>query len=102
MKHDLDLKVGNLQVLGTTETSLTIEALVNLTNPTQYSATVPFADVHILSNGSLFGHATAQAISIKPGRNINIPITAVWNPLEMGGQVAHAKAVDFLSQWLSG
>jgi len=89
-------------VLETGPSSLTLSALVNLTNPTEYSATVPYIDIHILNNGSLLGHATAKTISVKPGQNNNIPITAVWDPLSLGGQDARAVGIELLSQYISG
>jgi len=100
--QSLGLKIGNLQILDTTASSLTFEALVNLTNPTNYSATIPYADVHILTNGSLLAHATAKTLTIKPGPNINIPVAATWDPLTLGGVDARATGVELLSQYLSG
>lgn len=95
-------KVFNLQILETGPSSLTLEALVNLTNPTEYTATVPYIDIHILNNGSLLGHATARTISVRQGENYNIPITAVWDPLTLGGKKAKAVGVELLSQYISG
>lgn len=95
-------KIGNLQILDTGKNSLTLEALVNFTNPTPYSAYIPYADIHILSNGSLLGHATAKSLSIGPGANVNLPITAIWDPLSLGGKAAHAVGVELLSQYISG
>ena len=95
-------KIWNLQILDTTKSSLTIAALVNFTNPTDYSATVPFADVHIFNNGSLLGHATTKTITVRPGNNTNIPVTAIWDPLSFGGKDAHKVGVELLSQYISG
>lgn len=95
-------KIGHLQILDTSNTSLTIHALVNLTNPTEYSAVVPYVDIHILTNGTLLGHATAKSLSVGPGVNVNIPVTAIWDPLSMGGEEARAVGIEFLSQYISG
>lgn len=95
-------KVFNLQVLTTGPSSLTLEALVNFTNPTEYTATVPYIDIHILNNGSLLGHATAKTITVGPGENFNMPVTAVWDPLTMGGEKARAVGIELLSQYISG
>ena len=95
-------EVGQLQILDTTKTSLTFAALLNFTNPTDYSASIPYADVQIMNNGSVLGHATVQHIAIKPGKNSNIPITAVWDPRTAGGHTAHAIGVELLSQYISG
>ena len=86
----------------TSTTSLTLSALVNLTNPTEYSATVPFIDIHIYNNGSLLGHATAKNIVVGPGDNDNLPVTAVWDPLTSGGETAKAVGIELLSQYISG
>lgn len=95
-------KIGNLQIIDTGKTSLTLTASVNFTNPTEYSATVPFVDIHILTNGTLLGHATAKDIKVVPGVNTNILVTAVWDPQTMGGEEGHHVGVEFLSQYISG
>lgn len=95
-------KVGNLQILDTGKTSLTLSALVNFTNPTEYFATVPYIDINILTNGTLLGHAVAKSVAVAPGDNFNIPVTAVWDPFAMGGEEARAVGVEFLSQYISG
>lgn len=95
-------KIGNLQILDTGKTSLTLTALVNFTNPTEYSATVPFVDINILTNDTLLGHATAKDIRVVPGNNTNILVTAVWDPRTLGGEEGHQVGVEFLSQYISG
>jgi len=95
-------KIGSLEIVDSTKDSLTINALANFSNPTEYSATVSYADIHILVNGSLLGHATARNISVAPGKNTNIPVTAVWQPMELGGDRARQVGVELLSQYLSG
>ncbi|KAL1302624.1 hypothetical protein AAFC00_002995 [Neodothiora populina] len=95
-------EISNLQILETGKSSITFSALVNFTNPTEYSAVVPYVDIHILTNGTLLGHATAKTLSIGPGMNTNIPVTAVWDPMVMGGQHARAVGIEFLSQYISG
>ncbi|KEQ62855.1 uncharacterized protein M437DRAFT_48925 [Aureobasidium melanogenum CBS 110374] len=95
-------KIGNLQILDTSKTSLTLTALVNFTNPTEYSATVPFVDINILTNDTLLGHATAKDVHVVPGNNTNILVTAVWDPRTLGGEEGHRVGVEFLSQYISG
>ncbi|KAG8632064.1 hypothetical protein KVT40_001204 [Elsinoe batatas] len=94
--------VGQLQILDTTKTSLTLSALVNFTNPTDYSASLSYVDIQLWKNGSVLGHGTIQHVQIKPGNNTNIPVIAVWDPLTMGGPAAHQVGIDFLSQFISG
>lgn len=75
---------------------------MNLTNPTNYSATVPYADINILTNDTLLGHATVRDLYIGPGNNTNIPVTAVWDPLTLSGKPSAAVGREFLSQYISG
>ncbi|KAF2720834.1 hypothetical protein K431DRAFT_285532 [Polychaeton citri CBS 116435] len=95
-------KVYNLTIIETAKHSLAIAANVNITNPTRYSATIPFADVHILANGSLIAHATVRNMSLVPGNNTGLVASAVWSPLELGGKEGHEIGREFLSQYISG
>ena len=95
-------KVGSLEILDTTKTTFTLQAKINFTNPTQYSATVPYVDLRIINNGTALGHATAKNVSVRPGDNENIIVQAVWDPLTPGGKKGHDSAREFLSQYLSG
>lgn len=88
--------------MNTSPSSLTIAALVNVTNPTEYSASVPYADIHLLKNGSLLGHATARDLHIKPGLNTNLLVHVVYDPLDMGGKEAKLVGRELLSQYISG
>ncbi|KAI9714412.1 MAG: hypothetical protein M1820_000373 [Bogoriella megaspora] len=98
----LGLEVGSLAILDTTETTLTLTALVNFTNPTNYSANVPYVDIHILSNGTQLGHALAKNVSVNPGRNINVVIQAIWDPLGSSGSRGKVRGRELLSQYISG
>lgn len=75
---------------------------MNFTNPTEYSAKVPFVDVLILVNGTTLGHATARNIVVVPGVNIKIPIRAVWQPYKSSGIDGVAMGRELLSQYVSG
>ncbi|KAK4549661.1 hypothetical protein LTR36_004962 [Oleoguttula mirabilis] len=95
-------KVFDLQILDTSPTGLTLSALVNITNPTDYSASVPYIDIHISNNGSVLGHATARDLQLGPGENNNLHVTAVWDPRTMGGVKGAAVGRELLSQYISG
>lgn len=95
-------KVYDLKISDTTSQSITLDLLMNLTNPTNYSATVPFVDVNILVNDTIMGHATAKDIEIGPGNNTAIPIRAVWEPAMQGGVNGTAVGQELLSQYISG
>lgn len=78
-----------------------LQALVNITNPTPYTASIPFVNAHILCNGSVLGEITAEDLDITTGNNTNLLIRAKWNP-SMGGEGAGDVARELLSQYLSG
>ena len=79
-----------------------MDVLVNITNPTNYSATVPYIDINILNNGTLLGHATAQNVSVIPGRNENIAVKALWDPVTPSGKHGLDVGRELLSQYISG
>ncbi|KAG0652027.1 hypothetical protein D0Z07_1013 [Hyphodiscus hymeniophilus] len=94
---DLKPKVGNLRVLSTGKTSINLQALVNFTNPTEYTAEVPNFNLHILNNGSIIGDATAKNIFVRTGNNTNILIEATWDPTGFGGEKAAKIGRELLS-----
>ncbi|KAL8798211.1 MAG: hypothetical protein Q9182_006856 [Xanthomendoza sp. 2 TL-2023] len=95
-------KVGALEILETSKTALTIAAKVNVTNPTEYSATVPFIDINIFVNDTLLGHATARDVSIAPGPNHDLAVIAVWDPFSKSGKKGAHVGRELLSQYISG
>ena len=100
--NSFGLKVGSLRLIDTTASSVLLEVYANITNPTNYSATVPFVDIQILVNNTVVGNATTQSIYIEPGRNINIPVLARWNPLRSGSEKGAVIGKNFISQYISG
>lgn len=92
----------NLEIKDTTKTSLTIGAMVNVTNPTKYFATIPYVNINILVNNTLLGHATVRDLEMAPGNNTNIPVTALWDPYTLGSERAAAVGRELLSQYISG
>jgi len=80
---------------------LTLQAKVNLTNPTQYSATIPYVDINILTNNTILGHATVRNVEIVPGNNTNVTVQAIWDPSSHGPNGA-AIGRELLSQYISG
>lgn len=97
----LQPQVGAIRVLETTTEGVKLEALVNITNPTPYTAHIPSIGVHILCNGSVIGAATAKDLDISAGQNTNLLVGAEWNP-SMGGDEGRQIGRDLLSQYLSG
>ena len=94
--------IGDLRIVDTTKESLILQANVNMTNPTEYSAYVPYININILTNGTVLGHTVARNITVVPGENTNIPVEAVWNPLEASGKPGCQVGRNLLSQYISG
>ncbi|KUM65364.1 hypothetical protein ACN42_g1706 [Penicillium freii] len=78
-------RVVSLKLGSTTESSMLVSTQANFTNPTNYSATVPFVDLLILYNDTAVAHITARNISLGPGNNSYVPIDFFWCPLDAAG-----------------
>ncbi|KAK8086904.1 hypothetical protein PG994_001878 [Apiospora phragmitis] len=94
-------KVRSLRILDTTSTSITLQALVNVTNPTPYTATLPYANIHVLHNDTVLADATVENVEIVKGDNTDLLVTATWNP-SRSGESGHQIGRDLISQYLSG
>lgn len=88
-------------ILDTTPGSILLQALVNVTNPTPYTASIPFVTAHITCNGSVIGELMADDLEITTGNNTNLLVRAKWDP-SMGGAGAETIARDLISQYISG
>ncbi|KAI1825411.1 hypothetical protein F4861DRAFT_199162 [Xylaria intraflava] len=95
-------KIGSLRVMNSSLDSITLQALVNITNPSPYTAYVPFFNVHFLVNGSILGSGTIQNAGIRKGSNNNLPVTVTWNPATKGDSDDRQVGRDLISQYLSG
>ena len=90
-------------ILGnTTESSMLVSTQVNFTNPTNYSATVPFVDFLILYNDTTVAHITARNISVGPGNNSYVPIDFFWCPLDAAGIDGVEAGRALFSSYISG
>lgn len=98
----LNLQMGNLSITDTSPTSITLQAYVNFTNPTNYSATVPYFNINILANNTILGQATARDVIVYPGNNTNVVVTAVWDPFTQSGEKGKNIGKELLSQYVSG
>ena len=81
---------------------MNLEARVNFTNPTDYTAQIPYINIHILNNGSVIGDATARNLTVTKGNNTNIVVQAQWDPTRFGGKKAAKIGSELLSQYISG
>ncbi len=88
--------------MSTSKTSLNLEARVNFTNPTEYTAQIPYINIHILNNGSVIGDATASNITVGRGNNTDVLVQATWDPTKYGGENATKIGRELLSQYISG
>jgi hypothetical protein len=95
-------RIGELKVLSTSKTSINLQAHVNFTNPTDYSAHIPYVNIHILNNGSVIGDGTIQNVDVIPGNNTNILVQATWDPTTFGGKEGAKIGRELLSQYISG
>ncbi|KAL9080950.1 MAG: hypothetical protein Q9159_007470 [Coniocarpon cinnabarinum] len=95
-------KFSDLRMLRSTPSSLTLQATVNFTNPTKYTADIPYANVNILVNGTILGQGIVRSATIQSGNNTNIPVEAVWEPRGHNETEAPEIGRNFLSQYISG
>ncbi|KAJ5281552.1 hypothetical protein N7478_006924 [Penicillium angulare] len=98
----LNPQIVSLEVGETNQSSLSMLTVVNFTNPTEYSATVPFADARVLYNGTAVGHVVARNLSLVPGNNTNASIEVWWNPLGNGGFNGIEAGRALISSFISG
>lgn len=98
----LNIRVANLSIIDTTPTSMTMQVLINMTNPSNYSATVPYFSINILVNGTVLGQALIKDMEVKPGNNTNLVATALWDPFTNSGAKGRAVGSEMLSQYISG
>ncbi|KID91527.1 pre-rRNA processing protein [Metarhizium guizhouense ARSEF 977] len=98
----LNPQVGDVHILNTSSTGVHIQASVNVTNPTPYTASIPYVNIHILEDNLLIGEAITKNLHFKSGVNTNIIVEATWDPPSFGGKKAHQAARRLLSEYLSG
>ena len=94
-------QVGSIRVLDTTPTFISLQARVNITNPTPYTAFVPAISIQIFANNTVVGEARAKNLDVKAGNNTNLVVEAMWNP-SLGGNKGVEIGRNFLSQYISG
>jgi len=95
----LEPKARDITVVKTTKDSIVLEAVMDLRNPTPYSAHVPYVDVNFLVNNTVLGHVTARNIDITAGLNTDIKVQAEWAPV---GEIDALVGNELLSQFISG
>lgn len=85
-------EISGMEVVDTSDVALTLQARVNVTNPTEYSASIPRCNVSLWVNATRVGYAWASA-DIVPGPN-DVVVRASWEVGPVGS--------EWLSQYISG
>ncbi|KAF1358264.1 hypothetical protein EJ07DRAFT_124434 [Lizonia empirigonia] len=98
----LNLKVGDMAIVDTSPTSITLQMNSNFTNPTNYTATIPYFNINVLVNGTLIGSATVENSTVHPGNNSGTVVTVLWDPYTFGGVKGKEVGREWLSQFISG
>lgn len=78
-------QIESLELGPTTESSALIKTKINVTNPTEYSATVPLADFILLYNTTPVARVTTRDLSVVPGVNTGVPVDFFWSPEDASG-----------------
>lgn len=78
-----------------------MEVRVNVSNPTKYSAAVPYTNINVLNNGTILAQAIARNIEFVPGANDNILVQVDWNPTRFGQEKGAENARQLISRYLS-
>ncbi|GIC91202.1 uncharacterized protein Aud_007644 [Aspergillus udagawae] len=94
-------RLESLEVGPTTDSSMLVKTRVNVTNPTEYSAAVPYADFMMLYNGTKVAHITALDIALASKAVATIRVDIMWEPSK-GGQDGVEAGREFLSKCVSG
>lgn len=95
-------KLESFEILHTTPSTISLQATVNFTNPTPYSASIPYVDCLMLFNGTALAHVTVRELSVVPGDNSGVVFEALWSPLAAGGDAGVIAGRDLLSGYVSG
>ncbi|KAJ4209386.1 hypothetical protein NW767_001292 [Fusarium falciforme] len=98
----LNPQVGEIEIVETSETGVQMKGFVNITNPTPYTAVVPYFNIHILHDGQVLGEAVSRNVDFGQGVNTNILVHATWDPTRFGGDKAHEVGRKLLSDYVSG
>lgn len=92
----------SIKIIETTKNSVLSRITVNFTNPTNYTAHMPYFDIKVAHDSSYVAHIIGHNLHIHPGQNTNVEIDALWNPLESGGEKGATAGRDLVSKCVSG
>jgi hypothetical protein len=92
--------IKSLRVTNSTPNAMSLETTIDVENPTEYSAIIPFADVKITVNNTILGHIAVRNLNVSEGLNRNLTVIAEYAP--MSGEKGRKTGRELLSQWISG
>ncbi|KAA8649121.1 hypothetical protein EYZ11_000666 [Aspergillus tanneri] len=98
----LNPQIESLELGPTTESSLVVKAKVNITNPSPYSASVPFVDLLLIYNATKVAHITGRDLMLVPGVNTGLSLDLEWSPLDLDGPTGQNAGRELISQYVSG
>lgn len=94
--------VGDIWIRNTTSTAVRLECTANFTNPTPYTASVPFINLQFASNDSVLGDVTIKNLVVAQGNNTGVTVGASWDPVGFGGEQSREAGRTLISDFLSG
>jgi len=83
-----------------TKTSLSVELVVEVVNPTMYESEIPYLEMQYSYHGFVLGSVTIRDYYMKAGRN-HIPALVRFSPFELGGSNSVANGIDMIGLYLS-
>ncbi|PLB54438.1 hypothetical protein P170DRAFT_432079 [Aspergillus steynii IBT 23096] len=95
-------QIESLALGPTTESSFVVNTKINVTNPSPYSASVPFVDLLLVYNTTRVAHVTARDLTLVPGVNSGLPVDLKWSPLELDGPAGQGAGRELISEYISG
>ncbi|PFH61433.1 hypothetical protein XA68_17419 [Ophiocordyceps unilateralis] len=95
-------QIGDVKIIDTSETGVSLRASANLTNVTPYTADIPFLSLYIMKEGHRLGVATVKDVALRVGHNSGLTGTATWDPRNLGGETAREVGRRLVSDYLSG
>ncbi|KAK2875371.1 hypothetical protein FQN49_001642 [Arthroderma sp. PD_2] len=99
---DIQPRIQSVEIVETAKDSVLARANVNFTNPTNYTAHIPYINIKLVHNSSDVAHIIGHNLHVRPGQNTGVEIDALWNPLESGGDQGSAAGRDLVSKCVSG
>ncbi|RVD80257.1 uncharacterized protein DFL_008158 [Arthrobotrys flagrans] len=98
--HDINPRPRDISILSSTKSSVRMSAKVTFTNPTNYTATIPYLNILFTKNGTILGNGTIVNAAVGLGVN-QVAVEAFWAPADCGEE-ARAVGMALLGEYVSG